>query len=91
MISRRSILARRRGARRGRAHRLGAQAQAVDMLRLFVPAAPGGGWDQTARTIEAVLRATGAVNGVQVTNVPGAGGASACRSSSTTGAARAIR
>jgi putative tricarboxylic transport membrane protein len=52
-----------------------ANAQAIDMLRLFVPAAPGGGWDQTARTIEAVLRATGAVNGVQVTNVPGAGGA----------------
>ncbi len=52
-----------------------AQAQTVDLLKLFVPAAPGGGWDQTARSIEAVLRATGAVNGVQVTNVPGAGGA----------------
>jgi putative tricarboxylic transport membrane protein len=52
-----------------------AHAQAIEMLRLFVPAAPGGGWDQTARTMEAVLRATGAVNGVQVTNVPGAGGA----------------
>jgi putative tricarboxylic transport membrane protein len=52
-----------------------AHAQAVEMLRLFVPAAPGGGWDQTARTMEAVLRATSAVNGVQVTNVPGAGGA----------------
>ncbi len=75
MISRRSILAG--GAALGAAGLtgLGAQAQAVDMLRLFVPAAPGGGWDQTARTIEAVLRATGAVNGVQVTNVPGAGGA----------------
>lgn len=52
-----------------------AQAQTVDLLKLFVPAAPGGGWDQTARSIEAVLRQTGAVNGVQVTNVPGAGGA----------------
>ena len=37
--------------------------------------APGGGWDQTARTIEQVLRATGAVKGVQITNVGGAGGA----------------
>src|SRR5919198_1624009 len=52
-----------------------AYAQAVDLLKLFVPAAPGGGWDQTARTIEQVLRATGAVKGVQITNVGGAGGA----------------
>ena len=28
-----------------------ALAQTVDLLKLFVPAAPGGGWDQTARTI----------------------------------------
>ena len=52
-----------------------AVAQSVDLLKLFVPAAPGGGWDQTARTIEQVLRATGAVKGVQITNVGGAGGA----------------
>ncbi|MDW8371623.1 MAG: hypothetical protein RMK81_15210, partial [Geminicoccaceae bacterium] len=47
---------------------------AIDQLQLFVPAAPGGGWDQTARTMEAVLRVTGMVKGVQITNVPGAGG-----------------
>lgn len=52
----------------------GAQAQAVDLLKIFVPAAPGGGWDQTARTIEQVLRTTQAVKGVQITNVGGAGG-----------------
>jgi putative tricarboxylic transport membrane protein len=52
-----------------------AQAQTIDLLKIFVPAAPGGGWDQTARTIEQVLRATGAVKGVQITNVGGAGGA----------------
>jgi len=52
-----------------------ANAQSVDLLKIFVPAAPGGGWDQTARTIEQVLRATGAVKGVQITNVAGAGGA----------------
>lgn len=52
-----------------------AQAQAIDMLKIFCPAAPGGGWDQTSRTIEQVLRATNLVKGVQVTNVPGAGGA----------------
>ena len=50
-------------------------AQAVDLLKIFVPAAPGGGWDQTSRTMEQVLRATGAVRGVQITNVGGAGGA----------------
>lgn len=77
MFSRREMLAGIAGAgvaASGLAPRA-AQAQAIEMLRLFVPAAPGGGWDQTARTIESVLRATGAVNGVQVTNVPGAGGA----------------
>jgi putative tricarboxylic transport membrane protein len=51
-----------------------AHAQAIDLLKIFVPAAPGGGWDQTARTIEQVLRATGAVKGIQITNVGGAGG-----------------
>jgi len=52
-----------------------AQAQMIDLLKMFVPAAPGGGWDQTARTIEQVLRVTQAVKGVQITNVGGAGGA----------------
>jgi putative tricarboxylic transport membrane protein len=58
-----------------------AQAQGVvDLLKVFVPAAPGGGWDQTARTIEQVLRTTGAVKGVQITNVGGAGAGRAMRS-----------
>ena len=43
-------------------------------LKLIAPAAPGGGWDQTARAMEQVLRATGAVKGLQITNVGGAGG-----------------
>jgi putative tricarboxylic transport membrane protein len=51
-----------------------ASAQAIEQLQLFVPAAPGGGWDQTARTIEAVLRANNQIKTAQVTNVPGAGG-----------------
>ena len=38
-------------------------------------AAPGGGWDQTGRTIEAVLKANKQIGNAQVTNVPGAGGA----------------
>ncbi len=52
-----------------------AHAQAIDMLQLFVPAAPGGGWDQTARTIELALRTENMIKTAQVTNVAGAGGA----------------
>jgi putative tricarboxylic transport membrane protein len=77
MVSRRDLMVGASGAAAVAAG-LGswpAQAQTVDLLKMFVPAAPGGGWDQTARSLEAVLRATGAVNGVQITNVPGAGGA----------------
>jgi putative tricarboxylic transport membrane protein len=51
-----------------------AAAQTVDQLQLFVPAAPGGGWDQTARTMEQVLRAEKLIGSAQITNVPGAGG-----------------
>ncbi|WP_298720262.1 tripartite tricarboxylate transporter substrate-binding protein [uncultured Ferrovibrio sp.] len=52
-----------------------AQAQAIDTLKLFVPANPGGGWDQTARSMEQALKAAGLIKGAQVTNVGGAGGA----------------
>ena len=43
-------------------------------LTILAPAAPGGGWDQTARAMQQVLRDTGLVPSVQVLNVPGAGG-----------------
>lgn len=51
-----------------------ARAQEVELLKIFVPAAPGGGWDQTARAIEQAMRTANLVKGVQVTNVAGAGG-----------------
>ncbi|WP_405403645.1 Bug family tripartite tricarboxylate transporter substrate binding protein [Paracoccus sp. Ld10] len=41
---------------------------------ILAPAAPGGGWDQTARTMQEVLQAEGISESVQVQNVPGAGG-----------------
>jgi putative tricarboxylic transport membrane protein len=41
---------------------------------ILAPAAPGGGWDQTARTMQAALQDGGVSEQVQVTNVPGAGG-----------------
>nr|WP_198409648.1 tripartite tricarboxylate transporter substrate-binding protein [Limnochorda pilosa] len=41
----------------------------------MAPASPGGGWDQTARFTQTVLREEGIVPGtVEVFNVPGAGG-----------------
>ena len=43
-------------------------------LTILAPAAPGGGWDQTARSMQQVLRDTELVRSVQVVNVPGAGG-----------------
>jgi putative tricarboxylic transport membrane protein len=43
-------------------------------LKIMAPAAPGGGWDQTARSMQQVLTATGIAKSVQVTNVAGAGG-----------------
>ncbi len=43
-------------------------------LKILAPAGPGGGWDQTARSMQQALVASGAAKSVQVTNVPGAGG-----------------
>jgi putative tricarboxylic transport membrane protein len=54
--------------------RFGFAAPMFDQLQLFVPAAPGGGWDQTARAMEQVLRAEQLIGSAQVTNVGGAGG-----------------
>lgn len=52
-----------------------ALAQGIDTLKLFVPANPGGGWDQTARSMEQALKGAGLIKAAQVTNVGGAGGA----------------
>src|SRR5829696_6289365 len=43
-------------------------------LKIMAPAAPGGGWDQTARAVGQALTEAGLARSVQVTNVPGAGG-----------------
>ena len=52
---------------------LSGQVLAADYT-IMAPAAPGGGWDQTARTMQTVLQEDGISGNVQVTNVPGAGG-----------------
>jgi len=50
-------------------------AQALNALQIFVPAAPGGGWDQTGRSIEHALRTDGIVKDFKFEHAPGAGGA----------------
>lgn len=58
-----------------------AQDDAVDCedwgsetLQIMAPAAPGGGWDSTARELQRSLQEEGIVGSVEVFNVPGAGG-----------------
>lgn len=67
----RSILA---AATLAAAAAFGTAAHAQLELRLMAPAAPGGGWDQTARAMQQALVASGAAKSVQVVNVTGAGG-----------------
>jgi putative tricarboxylic transport membrane protein len=43
-------------------------------LRIIAPAAPGGGWDQTARSLQQTMIAEKLVKSAQVINIPGAGG-----------------
>lgn len=47
---------------------------AIQGLEIIAPASPGGGWDQTARAMQAVLEEAGLASGVQVQNISGAGG-----------------
>jgi putative tricarboxylic transport membrane protein len=46
----------------------------VKGLEIVVPAAPGGGWDQTARAMQEVLQGEQLASRIQVANIPGAGG-----------------
>jgi putative tricarboxylic transport membrane protein len=53
----------------------GAGAQPIyDHLRIIAPAAPGGGWDQTARAMQQALQASGLVSSSSVENIAGAAG-----------------
>jgi putative tricarboxylic transport membrane protein len=45
-----------------------------DQLRIVAPAAPGGGWDQTARAMQQALERAGIVTTPVVENIPGAAG-----------------
>ena len=70
-VSRRALLATALAC--GVAFAAPAQAE-IEGLEIIAPANPGGGWDQTARAMQAALQEAGLASGVQVTNVAGAGG-----------------
>jgi putative tricarboxylic transport membrane protein len=46
----------------------------IKSLEIIAPAGPGGGYDQLARATQEVLEKHGLASGVQVVNIPGAGG-----------------
>lgn len=52
----------------------GAQALAIDNLKLMIPANPGGGWDQTGRGLATAAQKHNIVKQVQIENKGGAGG-----------------
>jgi putative tricarboxylic transport membrane protein len=52
----------------------GASDKPVTGLRLMVPNTPGSGYDTTARTVAQVMQDSKVASGVQVYNLPGAGG-----------------
>jgi putative tricarboxylic transport membrane protein len=47
---------------------------APDSLKILVPAAPGGGWDQTGRALQAAMQSADIVKKVTIDNKGGAGG-----------------
>ena len=75
MPSRRHVLATLSSASLLAASGLPAFAQAPTALNMFIPAAPGGGWDGTGRTIELAMRTDGIMKEFKFENVGGAGGA----------------
>jgi putative tricarboxylic transport membrane protein len=54
--------------------RTAAAQPAVDEVRIIAPAAPGGGWDQTARAMQQALLEARLARIAPVENVPGAAG-----------------
>lgn len=46
----------------------------IKTLTIIAPAAPGGGWDQTARAMQQAVQQSGLANPVRVVNVAGAAG-----------------
>ena len=55
-------------------HAQSSTTASFDTLRLIAPAAPGGGWDQTARVMQDVVQRAGIARTATVENIPGAAG-----------------
>ena len=53
---------------------IGSARAEIKSLEIIAPAGPGGGYDQLARATQEVLQGQGLAGGVQVENIPGAGG-----------------
>jgi putative tricarboxylic transport membrane protein len=51
-----------------------ASVEALNRVELIAPAAPGSGWDQTSRAVQASLKADNLAKSIEVKNVPGASG-----------------
>jgi putative tricarboxylic transport membrane protein len=51
-----------------------ASVEALNRVDLIAPAAPGSGWDQTSRAVQAALKADSLAKTIEVRNVPGASG-----------------
>jgi len=51
-----------------------ARAQAIGTLKMMIPANPGGGWDQTGRSLAAAMQSAKVVGSVQFENKGGAAG-----------------
>jgi putative tricarboxylic transport membrane protein len=75
MLTRRNTLHLGLAAGAAAAVGLPASAQGLSAIEMFIPAAPGGGWDQTGRSIELAMRTDGIVQNFQFEHAPGAGGA----------------
>lgn len=75
IISRRSFLAGSAGLlAAGMALPRIAQAENFGSLDIFIPGAPGGGWDLTGRVIDEVMKKNELIGNSRITNVGGAGG-----------------
>ena len=51
-----------------------ASAEPLNRVELIAPAAPGSGWDQTSRAVQASLKTDNLAKSIEVKNVPGASG-----------------
>ncbi|HEX2286375.1 MAG TPA: tripartite tricarboxylate transporter substrate-binding protein [Mycobacterium sp.] len=51
-----------------------AQFEPLSRIEIIAPAAPGSGWDQTARAVQEAMKADDLARSVDVKNVPGASG-----------------